>query len=81
LKTFGTTPPRIWTASEAKAKVKPSLLACTFPIAGKAAIPSSRNAIHSLNFDGDVGGGWAAVNWWGTVFLFSFFFFSNLINF
>ena len=34
------------------------------PVAGKAAIPSSRNAIHSLNFDGDVGGGWAsAVNW------------------
>uniref|UniRef100_A0A2N9GAP3 Uncharacterized protein n=1 Tax=Fagus sylvatica TaxID=28930 RepID=A0A2N9GAP3_FAGSY len=28
LKIFGTTPPRIWTASEAKAKVKPSLLAC-----------------------------------------------------
>ncbi len=49
------------------------------PVARKAAIPSSRNAIHSLNFDGDVGGRWAAVNWWGTVFLFSFF--SNLINF
>ena len=46
--------------------------ACTFPIAKKVAIPSSRNAIHSLNFGRDMGGGWAsAVNWWGTVFFFS----------
>jgi hypothetical protein len=45
-------------------------------------IPSSRNAIHSLNFDGDVGGGWAAaMNWRGTVFFFFFFFFPDLINF
>jgi hypothetical protein len=48
-------------------------------------IPSSRNAIHLLNFDGDgdVGGGWApAVNWWGTVyFIYLFIYFSNLVNF
>ena len=41
------------------------------PVAGKVAIPSLRNAIHLLNFDRDVGGGWApTVNWWGTIFFF-----------